>query len=113
MERTGNTPATEPLSFIGYWRCMIGIVWREGLRFLHQRGRFVAALVRPLVWLFIFAAGFRSVLGVSIIEPGAFIAPECKGGVPCDEPTAMPEYASLVNLQDAADLLGYLLELRQ
>jgi hypothetical protein len=48
----------------------------------------------------------------SIIAPGAFIAPECKGGVPCDEPTAMPEYSSLVTLQDAADLLAYLLELR-
>ena len=39
------------------------------LRFLQQRERFIAALVRPLVWLFIFAAGFRSVLGVSIIPP--------------------------------------------
>lgn len=47
----------------------------------------------------------------SIIAPSAFIAPECKGGQPCSEPTAMPEYASLVNLQDAADLLAYLLEL--
>src|SRR5690349_12301589 len=46
-----------------------GIVWREALRFLHQRERFVAALVRPLVWLFIFAAGFRQVLGLSIIPP--------------------------------------------
>lgn len=45
------------------------IIWREGLRFFHQRGRFIAALVRPLVWLFIFAAGFRSVLGVSIQPP--------------------------------------------
>ena len=54
---------------VHYMRCMGGIVWREGLRFLHQRERFVAALVRPLVWLFIFAAGFRSVLGVSIIPP--------------------------------------------
>jgi ABC-2 type transport system permease protein len=53
----------------GYWRCMTGIVWREALRFIQQRGRFVAALVRPLVWLFIFAAGLRSILGVSIIEP--------------------------------------------
>ena len=53
----------------GYLRCMMGIIWRESLRFLQQRGRFIAALVRPLVWLFIFAAGFRSVLGVSIIEP--------------------------------------------
>jgi ABC-2 type transport system permease protein len=52
-----------------YARCFAGIVWREGLRFVHQRGRFVAALFRPLVWLFIFAAGFRSVLGVSIIPP--------------------------------------------
>ncbi|MEO1159738.1 MAG: ABC transporter permease [Pseudomonadota bacterium] len=48
---------------------MAGIVWREALRFVQQRGRFIAALVRPLVWLFIFAAGFRSVLGVSIIPP--------------------------------------------
>lgn len=49
----------------------------------------------------------------SIIEPSAFIAPECKGGRPCSEPTAMPEYASLINLQDAADLLAYLLELQE
>ena len=52
-----------------YLRCLRGIVIREALRFLHQRGRFIAALVRPLVWLFIFAAGFRSILGVSIIPP--------------------------------------------
>ncbi len=49
--------------------CFQGILWREFLRFLHQRGRFFAALVRPLVWLFIFAAGFRSVLGVSYQPP--------------------------------------------
>ncbi len=53
----------------GYLACFSGIVWREVLRFLHQRERFLAALVRPLVWLFIFAAGFRQVLGVSIIPP--------------------------------------------
>lgn len=46
-----------------------GIAAREALRFLRQRGRFLAALVRPLVWLFIFAAGFRSVLGMSITPP--------------------------------------------
>ena len=51
------------------WRAAEVIIWREGLRFFHQRGRFIAALVRPLVWLFIFAAGFRSVLGVSIQPP--------------------------------------------
>jgi len=48
----------------------------------------------------------------SILEPSAFIAPECKNGLPCAEPTAMPEYASLVNIQDLADLLAYLLEQR-
>jgi len=52
-----------------YAVCLSGIVWREGLRFLHQRERFISALVRPLVWLFIFAAGFRQVLGVAIIPP--------------------------------------------
>lgn len=49
--------------------CFKGIVTREALRFIHQRERFFSALVRPLVWLGIFAAGFRSVLGVSIIPP--------------------------------------------
>ena len=52
-----------------YSVCLNGIVWREALRFLQQRERFVSALVRPLVWLFIFAAGFRQVLGISIIPP--------------------------------------------
>jgi ABC-2 type transport system permease protein len=42
---------------------------RELLRFLQQRGRFVAALVRPLLWLLIFATGFRAILGVSIVPP--------------------------------------------
>ena len=51
------------------YRCLRGVIVREGLRFVNQRGRFLSALVRPLVWLFIFAAGFRSVLGVSIIPP--------------------------------------------
>lgn len=48
----------------------------------------------------------------SILEPGGFIAPECRDGQPCREPTAMPEYASLVTLQDVADLVAYLLEQR-
>jgi ABC-2 type transport system permease protein len=53
----------------GYLVCLTGIVRRELLRFLNQTGRFFSALVRPLVWLFIFAAGFRSVLGLSITPP--------------------------------------------
>ena len=52
-----------------YARCLNGVVKREALRWLQQRGRFVSALVRPLVWLAIFAVGFHFVLGVSIIPP--------------------------------------------
>lgn len=48
---------------------MWGIVKREVWRFLKQGERFLSALVRPLVWLFIFAAGFRSTLGIAIIPP--------------------------------------------
>ena len=52
-----------------YLTALLAIVRREAARFLHQRSRFFAALVRPLVWLVIFAAGFRAALGVSIIPP--------------------------------------------
>lgn len=69
MTVTTFTPQRRGFSASEYVICLVGIVWREGLRFLHQRERFVSALVRPLVWLFIFAAGFRQVLGISIIPP--------------------------------------------
>lgn len=52
-----------------YLVALQAIVAREGLRFVRQRGRFIAALVRPLVWLIVFAAGFRAALGLSITPP--------------------------------------------
>ncbi|MEP5730513.1 MAG: ABC transporter permease [Sulfitobacter sp.] len=52
-----------------YFTSLNAIVKREALRFIHQRERFIAALVRPLVWLLVFAAGFRAALGLSIIPP--------------------------------------------
>jgi ABC-2 type transport system permease protein len=45
------------------------IVTRELVKFSRQYGRLASALVRPLLWLAVFAAGFRNVFGVSIIEP--------------------------------------------
>jgi ABC-2 type transport system permease protein len=48
---------------------LAAILHREALRFLGQRGRFVSALVRPLIWLLVFAAGFRAALGLSITPP--------------------------------------------
>jgi len=52
-----------------YFKALQGVAKRELLRFVHQRERFFAALVRPLVWLLVFAAGFRAALGLSIIPP--------------------------------------------
>jgi ABC-2 type transport system permease protein len=57
------------MRIIHYWRALSGVVGRELLRFLHQRERFISALVRPLVWLFVFAAGFRAALGIAISPP--------------------------------------------
>jgi ABC-2 type transport system permease protein len=57
------------MNVLHFLRALRGIVARELYRFLHQRERFISALVRPMLWLFIFAAGFRSTLGVAIIPP--------------------------------------------
>ncbi|MEM1299743.1 MAG: ABC transporter permease [Pseudomonadota bacterium] len=53
----------------GWITCAGGIIWREGLRFVQQKERFFSALVRPLVWLLIFAAGLRAVMGLPINPP--------------------------------------------
>ncbi|WP_415888270.1 ABC transporter permease [Neptuniibacter sp. SY11_33] len=57
------------MSFASYWNCFYGILVREFLRFVQQRSRFLSSLVRPLLWLVVFAAGFRAALGISIIQP--------------------------------------------
>lgn len=70
MSTLDAVPITAPRFTAGqYFICLKGILMREGLRFLNQRERFISSLIRPLLWLFIFAAGFRQVLGVSIIPP--------------------------------------------
>lgn len=45
------------------------IVLRELFKFSQQTGRLISALVRPLLWLAVFAAGFRNVFGVAILAP--------------------------------------------
>ncbi len=57
------------MKILHYWRALWGIIGRELWRFIYQRERFIAALVRPLVWLFVFAAGFRAALGIAITPP--------------------------------------------
>jgi len=46
----------------------------------------------------------------SILEPDAFIAPECANGTTCSTPSAMPSYAQRLDPQALADLIAYLLE---
>ncbi len=57
------------MSSAAYFYCFMGIMRRELNRFIQQRGRFFASLVRPLLWLAVFAAGFRAALGIAIIPP--------------------------------------------
>ena len=64
------------------------IVLRELLKFSRQYGRLASAIVRPLLWLAVFAAGFRNVFGVAIVEPydtyipyDVYIAPGLMGMV--------------------------------
>src|SRR5580658_6991463 len=50
-------------------RALRAVTVRELMKFVQQRGRLLSALVRPLIWLAVFAAGFYNVFGVSIIAP--------------------------------------------
>lgn len=42
---------------------------RELTKFLRQRERLLSALVRPSLWLIVFASGMHDLLGVSVIPP--------------------------------------------
>jgi ABC-2 type transport system permease protein len=68
-EAAGTPSVAPPVPRTAWMTSLVAIVEREALRFLGQRGRFFAALVRPLVWLLVFAAGFRAALGLSITPP--------------------------------------------
>ena len=50
-------------------RALRAVTMREIVKFVQQRGRLLSALVRPLMWLAVFAAGFQNVFGVSIVPP--------------------------------------------
>src|SRR6204780_1137917 len=57
------------MHFAHVMRALRAVTMRELLKFVQQRGRLLSALVRPLMWLAGFAAGFYNVFGVSIIPP--------------------------------------------
>lgn len=72
-EHVAASPPDSRFRFVVRWghllRALWGIVYRELLKFSRHYGRLVAALVRPVLWLAVFAAGFRNVFGVAIVEP--------------------------------------------
>lgn len=70
MPPTSVTPGFHaPSRGLHMLRALRAVVGREIQRFLRQPSRLGSALVRPLLWLVVFTAGFHNVFGVSIVEP--------------------------------------------
>lgn len=73
MQTTPVTQPPEPLNNptfgVHALRALRAVVGRELQRFVRQPSRLGSALVRPLLWLVVFTAGFNNVFGVSIVEP--------------------------------------------
>jgi len=53
--------------FNHYYSALIGLIIREVTKFSKQKGRLFSSIVRPALWLFVFAAGVGSARG---IDPG-------------------------------------------
>ncbi len=53
----------------------LAIFKRDVTRFLQQRARFFSALVRPLLWLFVFSIGFRNAFDFGAVAPYATPVP--------------------------------------
>ncbi len=66
-QEISNRPAPSALQH--RLRAARAVVGREIHKFLRQPARLGSALVRPLLWFVVFAAGFHNVFGVSIIPP--------------------------------------------
>lgn len=58
-----------PVTIGHLWLGLSAISWREIAKFLRQPERVLSALVRPALWLLVFATGLHDLLGVSIIPP--------------------------------------------
>src|SRR3954469_3195691 len=66
LEERQRLAADRRISPLHAARAMRAVIMREIVKFIHQFGRLASALVRPGLWLVVFAAGFQKVLGVSI-----------------------------------------------
>lgn len=62
------------------WRAVHGIVAREFLRFLRQRGRLLSSVARPLVWLLFAGTGLAAVFaGASVLDYRRYMLPGLLG----------------------------------
>ena len=64
-----NAELTPPSRLTHALRALRGVAGREFFKFIRQYGRLGSAVVRPLLWLVVFAAGMANLLGISPIEP--------------------------------------------
>lgn len=73
----GNSIVTDAQLAVrpNYLLGIYAVTEREVRKFFRQRERLLSAVVRPSLWLFIFASGLQNLLGVSIIEPYATYTP--------------------------------------
>ncbi len=62
-------PAQKSSTAVHWLLALKAISQREVGKFIRQRGRWASALVRPVLWLIVFAAGIGSLLGISITPP--------------------------------------------
>lgn len=69
MQSQALNPMARPPLTLHLWRALRAVVGRELHKFLRQPARLASALVRPLLWFVVFAAGFHNVFGVAIIPP--------------------------------------------
>jgi ABC-2 type transport system permease protein len=66
---TRGTRHKPPGLLVHFGRALRAVASRELVKFTQQRGRLLSGLVRPLLWLAVFGAGFQNVFGISIIPP--------------------------------------------
>ena len=72
MNDKSPSPPAKRAAATGWQHALLAlhaIVGRELFKFSRQYGRLLSVLVRPLLWLVVFAAGFRNVFGVSVVDP--------------------------------------------
>ncbi|HZY68453.1 MAG TPA: multidrug ABC transporter permease, partial [Devosia sp.] len=57
------------VGFGALWLGLLAITRREVMKFARQTERLLSALIRPALWLLVFATGLHDLLGLSIIPP--------------------------------------------